>query len=299
MYAMYAPATAAFGPAVTPEGITGYLVEAQPDKYACSGVLDMLDIGGPDIGLLDTGGLSAAGSSSVENSTNRTSTSTSTTEAGGTRGTAVDGHESAGDGSGGEGESDAAEGGGEGVVAGPIALIKRSDSQANACFFVDKVRHAERAGAVAVIIYDYEEERPTLQVMQGESVNITIPSVFVSYEAGVVLLEELGKVNSRLSGGTSSDAAGGGSEADAATVAGIEASAGADGGADGGAELGMPAPATNGTSDRFLRVLIDFKGVPRSKALPTLETLVSLTLGLWVGSMLPGLHRLPSTYCCF
>ena len=137
--------------------------------------------------------------------------------------------------------------------------------------FVDKVKRAERAGAVAVVVYDYQEERPTLQVvrrrvfltlaarhvsprphfasrlavpparshcstqpltptllysaththatpsrtqMQGPPDNITIPSVFVSFEAGAALLVELRKV---VEGGA------GGVEAEAAAEAGVKA----------------------------------------------------------------------------
>eukprot|EP00042_Codosiga_hollandica_P037929 m.303899 g.303899 ORF g.303899 m.303899 type:complete len:294 (+) comp55259_c0_seq2:214-1095(+) len=70
-----------------------------------------------------------------------------------------------------------------------VALIQRSSSSStteSACTFLDKVTNAQQAGFAGVIVFDcYDEE---LVEMGGESSSIKIPSVFISMEAGTLLL---------------------------------------------------------------------------------------------------------------
>lgn len=67
-----------------------------------------------------------------------------------------------------------------GIFSGKVALIDRG-----LCSFVNKVRHAQNAGAIAVVIADIESG--PLTALNGESDLVTIPSVRVSKEVGDVL----------------------------------------------------------------------------------------------------------------
>jgi hypothetical protein len=69
-------------------------------------------------------------------------------------------------------------------VTGKIALIDRGD-----CLFTDKVKRAQDAGAIAVIIANHEGEG--LVRMAGSDATIVIPSVFIRQSAGEVLKAQL------------------------------------------------------------------------------------------------------------
>ncbi|GGI06296.1 M36 family metallopeptidase [Egicoccus halophilus] len=64
--------------------------------------------------------------------------------------------------------------------AGAIALIDRGD-----CPFVDKVGHAQAAGAVGVVVANNVAGNPT--AMGGADPSITIPSVMVTQDAGAAI----------------------------------------------------------------------------------------------------------------
>jgi hypothetical protein len=71
-------------------------------------------------------------------------------------------------------------------IAGKIAVIYR-----NTCSFVQKIKNAQDAGAVAVIIVNREDE---LLGMLGDAVdgpNITIPAVFVSNISGAIIVNAI------------------------------------------------------------------------------------------------------------
>jgi hypothetical protein len=71
-------------------------------------------------------------------------------------------------------------------LAGKIAVIYR-----NTCSFVQKIKNAQDAGAVAVIIVNREDE---LLGMLGDAVdgpNITIPAVFVSNISGAIIIDAI------------------------------------------------------------------------------------------------------------
>jgi extracellular elastinolytic metalloproteinase len=75
----------------------------------------------------------------------------------------------------------------EGLVdfpAGAIALVDRGT-----CPFVDKVRNAEAAGAVAVIVANNVAGPPT--ALGGTAPDVTIPSVMVSQDAGLTIRDGL------------------------------------------------------------------------------------------------------------
>ncbi len=69
-------------------------------------------------------------------------------------------------------------------VAGKIALIERGT-----CDFVDKVRHAQDAGAIGAVIYNNAGDG--LVVMGGDDPTIVIPSIFVAQSVGVTLRDAL------------------------------------------------------------------------------------------------------------
>ncbi|MBC7640859.1 MAG: T9SS-dependent M36 family metallopeptidase [Flavobacterium sp.] len=77
-----------------------------------------------------------------------------------------------------------------------IALVKRGG-----CFFKDKVKNAQLAGAVAVIVTDTIVNNPQRLSMSSTGLNgITIPAVFISKESGDELIAQLlnGPVNIKL-----------------------------------------------------------------------------------------------------
>ena len=71
---------------------------------------------------------------------------------------------------------------------GKIAIIRRGN-----CPFVEKVKNAQNAGAIAVIIVNNDVDNPNLLVnMSGEDGTITIPAIFVSYNVGEALITAMG-----------------------------------------------------------------------------------------------------------
>ena len=72
-------------------------------------------------------------------------------------------------------------------VVGRIALIDRG-----LCLFVDKVKNAQVAGAVGVIIANNNGNQ-VLELMRGIDASITIPSVFVGESNGRILRDALGQ----------------------------------------------------------------------------------------------------------
>jgi hypothetical protein len=70
-------------------------------------------------------------------------------------------------------------------IAGGIALVDRGT-----CFFVEKVKNAQNAGAIAVVVADHEEGAPPAG-MSGEDATITIPSVLITRENGAALRAQL------------------------------------------------------------------------------------------------------------
>lgn len=71
-------------------------------------------------------------------------------------------------------------------------LIERGD-----CNFVAKVQYAQDAGYAAAIVYDNQDGRD-LVTMSGNGLGIQIPAVFVSKQAGDILLQSVGDANARL-----------------------------------------------------------------------------------------------------
>lgn len=72
------------------------------------------------------------------------------------------------------------------AIAGKIALIDRGT-----CFFVDKVRRAQAAGAIAVITVNNTEGPPIIMGGQGDTSDIVIPGVMISRADGNVLKSRL------------------------------------------------------------------------------------------------------------
>lgn len=70
-------------------------------------------------------------------------------------------------------------------ATGKIAIIRRGD-----CAFVDKVKNAQNAGAVAVIMMNNVSGEPI--PMGGEDATITIPSVMISKEHGDIIEAAMG-----------------------------------------------------------------------------------------------------------
>jgi len=68
-----------------------------------------------------------------------------------------------------------------GLLNGNIALISRG-----LCTFVSKVKHAQAAGAVLVVVYNNVKDAPPI-TMGGTSTDITIPSFMVSNMQGLAL----------------------------------------------------------------------------------------------------------------
>lgn len=80
-----------------------------------------------------------------------------------------------------------------GAVSGKIALIDRGT-----CQFVDKVKNAQNAGAVGVIIANNVTTPPVNQ-MSGSDASISIPAVMISQSDGSTIKAQLGAgVNSTL-----------------------------------------------------------------------------------------------------
>ncbi len=81
-------------------------------------------------------------------------------------------------------------------VSGKIALIKRGG-----CFFSNKVKNAQDAGATAVIVTDTVPNNPVRLSMSSTGLlGITIPAIFISKEKGDILLAEManGPVNVKI-----------------------------------------------------------------------------------------------------
>lgn len=81
-------------------------------------------------------------------------------------------------------------------LSGKIAVIRRGT-----CPFIDKVKAAQNAGAVAVIIVNNDAANPNQLVnMSGADATITIPAIFVSYNTGEAIIAEmlLGTVNGKI-----------------------------------------------------------------------------------------------------
>src|SRR5690606_3563855 len=77
-------------------------------------------------------------------------------------------------------------------VAGKIAVVRRGN-----CDFVNKIQHAQDAGAIAVIVVNHNN--PTNDPNYAEYVNMagevtppfTIPSVFMNYTNGELLISQM------------------------------------------------------------------------------------------------------------
>lgn len=81
-------------------------------------------------------------------------------------------------------------------ISGKIALIKRGG-----CFFSNKVKNAQDAGATAVIVMDSIPNNPVRLSMSSTGLlGITIPAVFITKEIGDELIAEManGPVNVKL-----------------------------------------------------------------------------------------------------
>jgi subtilisin family serine protease len=70
------------------------------------------------------------------------------------------------------------------AIAGKVALIDRGT-----CNFVDKVKRAQQAGAVAVVVVDNTDE--DLKLMWGNGTGITIPACLIAQADGIVLKMKL------------------------------------------------------------------------------------------------------------
>ena len=82
------------------------------------------------------------------------------------------------------------------AIAGKIALVRRGG-----CFFNLKVKNAQTAGAVAVIVMDSIPNNPTRLSMSSTGLlGITVPAIFVSKEIGDSFVAELanGPVNVKI-----------------------------------------------------------------------------------------------------
>ncbi len=73
-----------------------------------------------------------------------------------------------------------------GFTAGKIALIDRGS-----CFFSDKVYNAQMAGATAVVIVNHIPGGGVVTMSAGSDVVITIPSLFITFEAGELIKGQL------------------------------------------------------------------------------------------------------------
>ncbi|MFY0675344.1 MAG: M36 family metallopeptidase [Bacteroidia bacterium] len=69
-------------------------------------------------------------------------------------------------------------------IDGNIALIERGT-----CLFVDKVRNAQDAGAIAVIIFT--DNRPAQTIFGTNAGDITIPSIMIDRTLGLALMDEI------------------------------------------------------------------------------------------------------------
>ena len=70
------------------------------------------------------------------------------------------------------------------AISGNIAVIERGE-----CAFVDKVKNAQNAGAIAVLIVNNVSGPPIIQ--GGDDTTITIPSVMISKDEGQTIIAEL------------------------------------------------------------------------------------------------------------
>lgn len=73
-----------------------------------------------------------------------------------------------------------------------FGLIERGN-----CSFVTKVQYAQEAGYSAAIVYN-NEDGDDLVTMAGEGVGIDIPAVFISKQAGEILMQYVGDESARL-----------------------------------------------------------------------------------------------------
>ncbi len=81
-------------------------------------------------------------------------------------------------------------------LSGKIAVIRRGT-----CPFIDKVKNAQNAGAIAVIVVNNDTANPDILVnMGGADASITIPAIFVSYNVGEAIIAQmaLGTVNGKI-----------------------------------------------------------------------------------------------------
>jgi hypothetical protein len=70
----------------------------------------------------------------------------------------------------------------------PIVLMERSDANSpGGCTFEEKIEAVQSAGAVAAVIFDSVQEGPVSMVFENAD-HLTIPSAFISYEAGLDLM---------------------------------------------------------------------------------------------------------------
>ncbi len=74
------------------------------------------------------------------------------------------------------------------AIDGNIALIERG-----ACDFTVKVKNAQDAGAIAVVVYNNAEGNPI--IMGGTDATITIPSVMITMSDGLEIITALGSGN--------------------------------------------------------------------------------------------------------
>lgn len=84
----------------------------------------------------------------------------------------------------------------EGALNGKIVLLRRGT-----CFFVNKIKNAQNAGAIAVVVMDSIPGEAPL-IMSGDDSSIVIPAVMISYEDGMMIravLENGATVNVTLS----------------------------------------------------------------------------------------------------
>ncbi len=82
------------------------------------------------------------------------------------------------------------------ALSGKIAVIRRG-----VCQFIAKVKNAQNAGAIAVIIVNNDAANPDQLVnMSGADATITIPAIFVSYNVGEAIIAQmaLGTVNGKI-----------------------------------------------------------------------------------------------------
>ncbi|KAJ2557081.1 hypothetical protein EV175_001566 [Coemansia sp. RSA 1933] len=69
------------------------------------------------------------------------------------------------------------------TYAGHILLVKRGN-----CTFVEKALNAQRAGAIGVMVYNYDQD---LMSPTSESPNVTIPLVVIKGDDGLAILDQL------------------------------------------------------------------------------------------------------------